>query len=101
MTDQKPVESSVRVIASSSINYALVFALLSGLCAGVWFFATQTATNIAVAERQVRFEVAVGARLDASEKHEETRSIAMAAIDNRLSRMEAQLAFIVTNGARR
>ncbi len=101
MTDLKPADSALRVLPSSNINYAFLLALLVGYGSGVWFFATQTATNLGVAERLARFELSVAGRLDLVEKRDETRATAVATIDNRLSRMEAQLAYLVSNGARR
>ena len=100
-TDVKPADSSFKIAASSNINYAFILALLGGYGSGVWFFATQNATNAGVAERLARFEQTVAGRLDAVEKRDETRSAAVATIDNRLSRIEAQLSYLATNGARR
>lgn len=93
--------STVKISASPSINYAVVIGIIGALGSGVWFFATQTAVNQGIAERQVRFETAAGARIDADEKRNESRDTEISAMDNRLARIEAQLTFLVANGARK
>ena len=96
-----PSDSSVRLVASPTLNYALILAMLGSYGCGAWFLATQTATNAAVADRFVRFETTVTARLDAGDRREDARAVAVDAIGNRLTRMEAQLAFLVAAGGRR
>lgn len=101
MRDPDPPESSARVVVSPTFNYAVILALLGSYGAGAWFLATQTATNAAIAERFTRFGSVVNTRLEAGDKRDETRAATMDAIGNRLTRMEAQLAFLVAAGARR
>ena len=95
MTSFIPSDGNVRLVGSPTVQYTLILAVLGGLCSGVWFFATQVATNASAAERQIRFEAAMLARLETDEKRFETRSAAIDAIENKLARIDAQLGFIL------
>ena len=101
MPDPDLPGSSARIVVSPTVNYAVILALLGSYGAGAWFLATQTATNAAISERFARFETSVNTRLEVGEKRDENRGAAMDAIGNRLTRMEAQLAFLVAAGGKR
>ena len=99
MTTISEPEGAVRLIASPTIQYGLVFAMLGSLCSGVWFFATQAATNAALGERQARFESAVAAKFEVYDKRGEQRTAAIEDISNKLARIDAQLAFFIAGFA--
>ena len=118
-TDIKPADSSFRIAASPQVSYALILALAGAYGSGAWFLATQSATNMAVADRLARFEAAAGARFDVIDKRAETRDAALASrfeaddrrndarndvvarVDIRLARLEAQVAYLATTGTKR
>ena len=118
-TDIKPADSSFRIAASPQVSYALILALIGAYGSGAWFLATQSATNMAVADRLARFEAAAGARFDVIDKRTETRDAALASrfeaddrrndarndvvarVDIRLARLEAQVAYLATSGTKR
>ena len=90
-------DGSIRIAASRSFNYAFLLTLVLGGGSGVWFFATQAATNVGVADRLARFETNMATRLDAADRRDEQRSESVAAIDIRLTKIEAQLSFLTQN----
>lgn len=119
-TDIKPpADSSFKIAASPQVSYALILALIVAYGSGAWFLATQTATNIAVADRLARFEAAAGARFELIDRRAESREAALAArfeaddrrnetrndvvgkVDIRLARLEAQVAYLANSGAKR
>lgn len=126
-TDFKPpdglragaADGSFSIGASPQVSYALILALIGAYGSGAWFLATQSATNMAVADRLARFEAAAVARFEVLDKRAETRDAALAArfeaddrrndvrndvvarVDIRLARLEAQVAFLANTGAKR
>ena len=101
MPDNEVADSSVRIQASPNVNYAVIITLLGACVGGVWFMATQAATNAGVAERLNRFERIITDRIAAADRRDEVRLASVAAIENRLTRIEAQLTYLVTNGPKR
>ena len=114
-----PADGSFRIGASPQVSYALILALVGAYGSGAWFLATQSATNMAVADRLARFEAAAVARFEMIDKRAETRDATLAArfegddrrndvrndvvarVDIRLARLEAQVAYLASAGGKR
>lgn len=114
-----PADGSFKIGASPQVSYALILALVGAYGSGAWFLATQSATNMAVAERLARFEAAAVARFELIDKRAETRDAALVArfegddrrndvrndvvarVDIRLARLEAQVAYLAGTGGKR
>ena len=114
-----PADSSVRMVASNTINYAVILSLLGALLYGVWWTAhrdaafealtaTVAAQNIAMNKRIDDSSVAdnlrisriadsITERMGAMEKRDEERRTSLAVMDNRLTRIESKLDFLTTN----
>lgn len=91
--------NAVRVSLSPIVGYGILGSLMVGYGTAAWFLATQAATLATTAERQIRSEVAVQARLDQAEKRDDARAGTVGGIDSRLARIEAQIAYMLQNGA--
>lgn len=87
----------VRVSVSPNFTYAFILTVAVGICTGVWFFASQAQANAALESRYDKFEVAVLARLEKMDQRDQSRSNSVSALDTRLARIEAQLAFLISN----
>lgn len=137
MIDLKAADSSVRMVASSTIGYSVLLLLAGTLISAVAVFstqmatqqatntaqtaanatqtaltaaqsatnttqvalnATQVATNAGIAERLLRFERDVGARLDAVDRRDEAKAADIRAISIQLGGIAADLKYVLANG---
>lgn len=101
MSGSQVPESSVRLTASPTLNYAFIATLFGACGIGVWFFATQTETNRNQADRQAQYEIRANSRMDAIEKRDELRTTNMNEIRDRLIGLESTSKYIAANLGKR
>lgn len=120
MSAEKPAgDSALRLVASSTINYAVILTLAGCLGSSIWFFAQQSAAMATMNERIVSNKSEINQRitdtdtsinlrvghtiesivdrLNVIDKHDESRSTSIGAMDTRLARMEATLGYLASN----
>lgn len=123
MTNPVAADSSVKIIASPQVSYALVLGLVGSYGAGAWFLATQAAALATMSERIVSVATTLNARItdgDAAvnlrisrvaddiiartlniEKRDEARGSSLGQLDTRMARIESKLDFLTQNVARK
>lgn len=101
MSGSQVPESSVRLTASPTLNYAFIATLVGACGIGVWFFATQSETNHNQAERQIQYEIRANSRMDSIEKREDIRTTNMNEIRDRLIGLESTSKYIAANLGKR
>ena len=105
-------DSSVKVVASPQISYALILALIGAYGGGAWFLATQTAAQAAMNQRITdetastnlrisRIADDVIARLKVLETRDEARGTSLVDQGNRLTRIESKIDFLTQTVAPR
>ena len=90
-------DNSVVVRASPTFSYALILPLVLAIGGGV-VWTTQQAQAIAQMRLQLdRQDAAMDAKFAGYDALKDKRTDALASLDSRLARIEAQLAFLVQN----